>query len=276
MRIRYENLKNLGLFLIALCLSADGFAFGSRPTVFMKSYDFSRNDSGELLSCECDGIFYYEEFRPVVGYEGLYDISSFGRIKSHQPHLIKNKKDGRFLHPALFRNGYYRVKLSKNGDRRLIGVHRLVAMAFIPNPENKPEVNHIGGVRNWNIFFKLEWNTRRENALHAIEIGMNNPPSGKNHWSSKRIIHLQTGLIYESIKEASMAHGVVSTTIVNKIKSGRDFDWAEPVSKPISRKKLRICSRLPYSYVNLTDKVQMEGDVQFVGEGVLKNIQREL
>lgn len=86
-----------------------------------------------------------EEWRPVIGYEGLYEVSSLGRVRSLDKY-VKGKgyrlHKGKVLSPTKNKNGYLKVNLHCNGKRKTITVHRLVAQAFIPNPDNLPQVNH--------------------------------------------------------------------------------------------------------------------------------------
>lgn len=111
-----------------------------------------------------------EEWKDIAGWEGVYQISSHGRIKS-----FKDKKEGRILSNQNKTGGYFNVVLCQKGKRRLsIKIHRLVAIAFIPNPQNKPEVNHKDGNKQNNNEINLEWATRKENALHSIEKGLAN------------------------------------------------------------------------------------------------------
>lgn len=101
-----------------------------------------------------------EEWREVVGYEGIYKVSSYGRVQNSYGHILK---------PEISRNGYERVTLF---DRKKYQVHRLVAIAFIPNPQNKEVVNHKNGVKTDNAVDNLEWNTWSENVSHAYATGL--------------------------------------------------------------------------------------------------------
>lgn len=115
-----------------------------------------------------------ETWKPVIGYEGIYEVSNLGRVKS----LARVKSCGhpgskqltkeRLMTIREDRNGYKRVKLSKDGKSKLITLHRIVAMSFVDNPLNKNEVNHIDGNKNNNIPSNLEWVTRSENVQHAF------------------------------------------------------------------------------------------------------------
>ena len=99
-----------------------------------------------------------EVWRDVKGYEGLYQVSNMGRVKS----LGRKDRFGRvikerILEPAVTRNGYLRVGLHVDGKRKMLRVHRLVCEAFCENPENKPEVNHINEDKT--VAIRLEYLT---------------------------------------------------------------------------------------------------------------------
>lgn len=100
-----------------------------------------------------------EIFKDIPGYEGKYQITSWGRVY--------NVDRGSFITPEHHHKGYLRVDLfDRNGKRTHYKVHRLVGMAFIPNPENKPQINHKDGNKENNSFTNLEWVTNDENVDH--------------------------------------------------------------------------------------------------------------
>lgn len=107
-----------------------------------------------------------ELWKDIEDYEGLYQVSNFGNIKN-----IKSQKH-KFLKKSLKNNKYMKVNLSKNNKLRTFAVHRLVAIAFIPNPHNKLRVNHKNGIKSDNYYENLEWVTDSENMIHAIETGL--------------------------------------------------------------------------------------------------------
>jgi len=118
-----------------------------------------------------------EEWRDVVGYEGLYQVSNYGRVKSFHKDKIKILKFGVGI------GGYLRVVLCKDFKKKNRFVHVLVAQAFIPNPENKPEVNHDDGNKFNCHVSNLFWATSSENKKHAVEHGL--MKSGCEHFRAK-------------------------------------------------------------------------------------------
>lgn len=134
--------------------------------------------------------FEFEEWKPVVGYEGLYEVSNYGDVKSLNTNKIRCKKKDKY--------GYYCINLSKNGKRKTYFIHQLVARAFIPNPNNYPCVNHIDEKKTNNCVWNLEWCTHKYNnnyGNHIIKM--------INTFNSKRkpIRCIETQKIYESPNE---------------------------------------------------------------------------
>lgn len=104
-----------------------------------------------------------EEWRDIQGYEGLYQVSNYGRVKSIDRILPNGKTHkGKVLYVHLI-NGYPTVSLCKNSKQHNHKIHRLVAQAFIPNPDNKPCVDHIDADRANNNVVNLRWVTYQEN-----------------------------------------------------------------------------------------------------------------
>ena len=109
-----------------------------------------------------------EEWKDIQGYEGRYQISNLGRIKSlNRKDRLGRNVDGKILKQHTDTNGYKSVMLSKNNDKKRHRIHRLVAKMFIDNPLNLEEVNHIDGDKSNNSKDNLEWVNRKENELHC-------------------------------------------------------------------------------------------------------------
>lgn len=119
-----------------------------------------------------------EEWKDVVGSGGRYQISTFGNVRSNG--FIG--KDGKFRKPRYMTVsinkslGYAMFFTSIDGKKKAFYVHRMIAEAFIPNPDGKPEVNHIDGDKRNSVLWNLEWVTTKENVRHAINEGLSTPP----------------------------------------------------------------------------------------------------
>ena len=159
-----------------------------------------------------------EVWKDIEGYEGLYQVSTCGNVKS----LPKVRRNGtgtyiqkeRLLKPSNTSTGYKKVELYKDGKRKSFKVHRLVAIAFIPNPDNKPEVNHIDGNKINNNIDNLEWVTSSENTIHAYETGSS---PNKKELDEIRIIELYNkGTSKEEISRMFDVSNVVIARILKE------------------------------------------------------------
>jgi hypothetical protein len=133
-----------------------------------------------------------EEWRPIVGYEGLYEVSNKGRVKSLAKSWLNGRKNSNvftknetILKKYIQKNGYERIVLRSNNTKKDLLVHRVVAITFIPNPNNKPAVNHIDGNKLNNNIYNLEWVTYKENSKHSFITGLNKGPVGELCGTSK-------------------------------------------------------------------------------------------
>lgn len=104
-----------------------------------------------------------EIWKDIFGYEGYYQVSNTGKVKNVNTNHIK--------HSTLANTGYLVITLYKDNKGKTLTIHRLVAQAFIPNPDNKPQVNHIDGNKTNNNITNLEWVTAKENIRHIIGLG---------------------------------------------------------------------------------------------------------
>ena len=119
--------------------------------------------------------------KEINGYKNLYWIDENG--------IIINRH-GRKLKTHLNTHGYPVVGLSKNNSKKIFSIHRLIAEAFIPNPENKPHINHKDGIKTNHNINNLEWCTPSENMLHAFKIGLKNH-KGENNNANRKLSNLQ-------------------------------------------------------------------------------------
>ena len=142
-------------------------------------------------------VFDYTEevWRDIKGYKDIYQVSNYGRVRRVKSlfQFIRNGvkgtqvRKGGVLKPHEDRKGYFRVSLTKKQDRKTFAVHRLVVIAFVPNPFKKPTVNHKDGNKKNNHASNLEWNTYSENNKHAYENGLRRKFKKSWHPMAKRI-----------------------------------------------------------------------------------------
>lgn len=154
---------------------------------------------------------------PIKGYEGLYEVSDKGRVRS-----LKFGKE-RILKPGRMTKGYLTVGLCKNGEQKMYLVHRLVAKTFIPNPDNLPQVNHKDENKENNSVQNLEWCTDKYNTNYGT----------RTQRASKPILqYTKSGELVREWKSASdvernlgYAHQHISSCCTGRYKSAYNFIW---------------------------------------------------
>lgn len=180
-----------------------------------------------------------EEWKPIEGYEGWYEVSSFGRVRSldrMRTANIPNRGVHTFMKKGIckkqhyHRDGYPMITLCKNGERKTFLVHRLVACAFVPNPNNLYEVNHIDEIKTNNHASNLEWVTRMQNVHHGTGIERMKERT-KNHLRPVVQMTMDGSYIkqWRCIIDASKALHIPYPGIVNacrgKYKSSHGYIW---------------------------------------------------
>lgn len=154
-----------------------------------------------------------EVWKDIEGYDGIYKVSNLGKVIS-----TNQDNTGKLLTGRRTGKGYLSVALFKKSVRKNQLVHRLVAQTFIPNPENKPQVNHIDEDKTNNRVDNLEWVSAKENANH----GSRNSRIHQNkavHYNRKQIICITNGEKYNSLTEACESLGVTKT-LVSRVLTG--------------------------------------------------------
>lgn len=151
-----------------------------------------------------DYICGMEKFKNIQGYEGIYQISNFGNIKTVKTQKISNGWEHNQL-------GYRKARLYRDNKAKDIYIHRLVAIHFVPNKSNKPSVNHIDHNPRNNHYKNLEWCTHKENMEHASK-------AGRIDKNGQRIMNLETNEVFASIKAAAESVGINENTLVYRLR----------------------------------------------------------
>lgn len=152
--------------------------------------------------------------------KGDANLKNFPDYEIDKSGVVKNIKTGRILHQYKDKNGYMKVALYRDRKQFRLQVHRLVAEEFIPNPEAKPQVNHIDGNKENNAVKNLEWCTLSENQIHrryVLKIG------------NRKVKRIETNTVYDSVKEAAENNGSYIPNIVRACKNNSTaagFHWS--------------------------------------------------
>ena len=156
-----------------------------------------------------------EVYKQIIGYEGLYEVSNLGNVKSlNYLHTGQEK----LLSPAFDKDGYLLVVLSKNGEKKTCKVHRLVAQAFLPNPNNYPEINHKDENKLNNSVNNLEWCTAQYNHDYSLSKQVEQYDLSGNYiatWKSTVEIQRQLGFDQSSISKCCLG----------KLKTSHGYIW---------------------------------------------------
>ena len=171
----------------------------------------------------------HERWLPVVGYEGWYDVSNYGRVR-RMAEGSNITFIGKILKPMKNSRGYFHVNLSKNSNKRIENIHRLVATSFIGLCPDGLEVNHIDGDKTNNRADNLEYVSSSENQIHSYSLGLQAPVRGEAHGCSKltednvHSIRLQIG--HDTYAVIGEREGVCAGTI-GSIARGKIWGWLE-------------------------------------------------
>lgn len=168
-----------------------------------------------------------EEWKAVVGFEGRYEVSNYGRVRSLDRIVTNTNRHffrlrGKIMTQTIHEStGYPRMILRKNGKSLGVSPHRLVAIAFIPNPDNLPVVNHVDAVKTNNVVTNLEWCTHRHNTRHAQGLGRLTAPPLQTKLSDHDVV-LVRRMCAIGISNSDIAKVFdVSQTLISIIASGK-------------------------------------------------------
>jgi hypothetical protein len=159
-----------------------------------------------------------EIWKDIAGFEGLYQVSNLGNVKRlFSKRVLKERLIGRNID----RYGYVKRVLSKDGKMYFFTEHRLVAMSFINNPNNKATVNHKNGIKTDNRVENLEWCTNEENMKHAIENGLKDQKGIKHHkckLTEEQVLEIRKIGFSQTRTSLSKKYGVSRTNILGIIR----------------------------------------------------------
>ena len=173
-----------------------------------------------------------EIWKDIYGYNGRYSVSNLGNVKRIYTikYNKKNKKNEKIYiekNMTLFTDkcGYKNISLIKDKKRKTKKVHRLVAEAFIPNPKNKPQINHKNGIKSDNTVENLEWCTHQENQTHAWKTGLRKTPKKVNQYSLNGKLIKEWNSIKEIEKTLKIKWCNVNACCLGRRKKSHGYIW---------------------------------------------------
>lgn len=198
------------------------------------------------------------QWKDISGYDGYYEVSSTGKVRSKDRIILdKNSKSvyikGRLMKQSKNTQGYLVVNLRKNHTSNVALIHRLVANAFIDNPDSLPTINHKDGDKLNNRIENLEWVTYTDNNIHALKLGLRNPRGCKVVQFDDRGNVVS---IFKSVSEASretgIGRGVISHCINGRTHSAGRYIWT----------KIEECNDYPDTGSTVDDELPSEAQGQ--------------
>jgi len=235
-----------------------------------KGGDCLNNQSLKALNVALPfGVFYFMEnqqevWKDIPEYEGYYQVSNMGRIKSLKREVVMNNhgtlvnviNPERILKGGLDKNGYSIYTLCANKKRKTIKGHRVVAIAFIENPLNLPDVNHKYGIKSDNRVTQLEWMTKSDNVQHSFDVLGRIGLHGIKSSTSKKIYqYTPTGVLvntFESLGDVRRKLGhkqsIISDCANHRWNSAYGYIWSHKELTIEYCKNLKIAPKRNYEY----------------------------
>lgn len=182
-------------------------------------------------------------WRSVHGYEGLYEVSNTGMMRSitrtiKLPNGVPRTLQGKILAIKLNNDGYPFASLSKDGRAATVYIHRAVATAFIENPDDLPQVNHLDGNKRNNNVSNLAWVTHQQNVKHCYDTGLCKNKGG-NHTFAVGVVDNSIGQEFSTIKEWCAARGINYSTGRNLL-AGHNTSKTIDLSAIIKQLKVKV------------------------------------
>lgn len=196
--------------------------------------------------------FIQEKWLPCPGFENSYEVSNYGKVRSIDRYISGRSGlvKGQLIHSDLNQKGYPQLRLYKNNTKYVRNQHRLLTLAFIPNPNNLPQVNHIDGDKLNNHISNLEWISNSDNMSHAYKLGLRSS-IGENNSNCKitdnQVTHIK--LIYNTGKSSKYISEEldIKLHIVRQIISGKSW---KSNKTPLMKRDDRSKTKKPILCVN--------------------------